>query len=125
MSIRPWRSALARLQNERGAVTAEFVILLPALIAVLLCAVGAILLAAHRVALTAAAAELVRLEARGDGSAAQARLADLGAGVSVARARDGPLLCLVLRSRPGVGALAAVQVEARACAANVDAEEER
>lgn len=123
MTTRIGCAALERLRGDRGAVTAEFVVLLPALLAVMLCAVGVVLFAAHRVALTAAAAELARLEARGDNASAQARLADLGRSVSIARVRDAPLLCVTLRSRPGAGAFAVVEVEARACAAIADAED--
>lgn len=108
--------------SARGAVTAEFVIAMPALLLVLLLAIGAILLSAQRVALTAAAAELVRLEARGDHAAAQARLGALGAGTEVSRSRDGPLLCLTLRAHPGAGALAAVEIRAMACAAVIEEE---
>lgn len=95
---------------------------MPALLLVLLLAIGAILLSAQRVALTAAAAELVRLEARGDRTAAQARLGSLGDGTTVSRSRDGPLLCLTLRAHPGAGALAAVEIRAMACAAVIEAE---
>jgi len=90
---------------------------MPVLLAVLLIAVGAVLLAGHRVALTAAATEAARLEARGDGAAAEARLSALRGTVAVARSRDGPLLCLTLRAHPGSGALAAVELSARGCAA--------
>lgn len=104
------------LRGERGAVAAEFVIVLPAVLAVLVLAVGAILLAAHRVALTSAAAEVARLEARGDQTAARARLSGLGA-VDVFRERSGPLHCVVLSARPGSALLAMVEIRARGCAA--------
>lgn len=104
------------LRSDRGTVTAEFAVVLPAILAVLGLAVGAILLSAHRVVLTAAAAEVSRLEARGDTSAAGARLAGLD-GVAVSRVRDGPLQCITLTSNPSGGVLAFVEVSARGCAA--------
>lgn len=110
--------------TDRGAVTAEFAIAVPALLVVLVLAVGAIMLAAHRVVLTSAAAEVSRLEARGDRAEAGARLAELGEGVLVARSRDGPLLCVTLRARPARGALAVIELSARGCAAVVEASAE-
>lgn len=101
-------------------MTAEFAVVMPVLLAVLLIAVSAVLLAGHRVALTAAAAEVARLEARGDAAAARARLSALHEAVGVSRSRDGPLLCLTLRARPARGALSAVELSARGCAAVVE-----
>lgn len=108
------------LRADRGAVTAEFVVVLPAVLAVLALAVGAILLATHRVALTSAAAEVARLEARGDDAAAQQRLATLGSKTEVDRERSGSLLCVTLRARPAAGLLAVVELSSRGCAAIVD-----
>jgi hypothetical protein len=107
-------------RDDRGAVTAEFVIVLPAVLAVLALAVAAVLLATHRVALTSAAAEIARLEARGGDEAARQRLAGMGTGVSAARERNGPLHCVHLRFRPASGLLAIAEVSARGCAAVVD-----
>jgi len=107
-------------RDDRGAVTAEFVIVLPAVLAVLALAVAAVLLATHRVALTSAAAEIARLEARGDDEAARQRLAGMGTGVFAAREREGPLHCVLLRSHPASGLLAIVEISARGCAALVD-----
>lgn len=110
--------------DDRGAITAEFVIAMPALLLVLVVSIGSIMLAAQRVALTAAAGEVARLEARGDLVEARARLASLDSEVSVTRSRDGPLLCIGLSASPGVGALAVIAVDATGCAAVVHGEEE-
>lgn len=109
--------------GDRGAVTAEFVILLPALALVLALVVGAVLLSAHRLVLTSAAAELARLEARGDTAVASARLSELGAGVRVERSGRGGVRCVALRSQPLAGLLAAVEVTANGCAAEAGGEE--
>lgn len=93
---------------------------MPAVLAVLVLAVGAILLATHRVALTSAAAEIARLEARGDGASARARLSELHAGPEISRERAGPLHCVTLSARPGSALLANVEIAARGCAAVVD-----
>lgn len=105
--------------RERGAVTAEFVIAMPALLLVLALSIGSIALATQRLTLTAAAGEVARLEARGDQPAARARVAAAGPAVSVSRSRDGPLLCVTLRGRPGPGLLSAIQLAATGCAAIV------
>ncbi len=109
--------------GDRGAVTAEFALALPVLLAVLMLAVGSILLATHRVTLASAAAEVARLEARGDMPAARQRLAGLGSGIGVTRSRDGPLLCIALRMHPVGGLLSAIAVSATACAAVSEASE--
>lgn len=114
--------ALRLLRADRGSVTAEFAVVVPAVLVVLGLAVGAIMLSAQRLSLSAAVAEVARLEARGDLAAAQLRLAALGE-VGVARSRDGPMLCLVLSARPGAGALSAIEITARGCAAVSGAEE--
>lgn len=111
---------LLALRADRGAVTAEFAVVLPAVLAVLALAVGAIMLATHRVALASAAAEVARLEARGDDAAAQQRLATLGPKTEAVRERSGSLLCVTLRARPAAGLLAVVELSARGCAAIVD-----
>lgn len=94
---------------------------LPAVLAVLVVALVAILLAAQRVTLTSAAFEISRLEARGDHAAAVTQLSRLAGGTAVARERDGPLHCVTLRSHPASGLLAVAEVTARGCAAVLDA----
>lgn len=116
------RTQSDHLQSDRGAVVAEFTIVLPAILMVLMLAVGAILLATQRVALTSAAAEVARLEARGD-SGASARLGALPSGVSVARSRTNGLYCVTLDARPLGGLLGSVGVSARGCAAEIQSSE--
>ena len=111
------RAAALRLRGERGSVTAEFAVVVPAVLVVLGLSVGAVMLAAHRLTLGSAAAEVARLEARGDLAAADARVVALGSGVGVARSRAGPLLCITLTARPGSGALGLISLTADGCAA--------
>lgn len=101
-------------------MTAEFVIALPAVLVVLGLAIGAIFLATERVVLTSAAAEVARLEARGDASAARERLAALPDVVTVRRSERGSLHCVQLSARPGAGLLSAVRVGARGCAVSIE-----
>lgn len=106
-----------RALNDRGTVTAEFAIVLPAVLMVLALAVGAILLSTQGLTLTAAAAEVARLEARGDMDAASERLAHLNPQVGVLRTSQGTLHCVTLRSVPLGGILGLVSVTGRGCAA--------
>lgn len=101
-------------------MTAEFAVVLPAVLLVIGLAVGAILLATHRLALTQSAAEIARQEARGDTAGAAAQLVRLGETVTVRRSRDGPLHCVTLADRPGAGVLAMVEVVTRGCAAVIE-----
>lgn len=105
------------LGDERGTVTAEFAIVLPAVLLVLGLVIGGLLLAAHRITLTSTAADLARLEARGDTALAAARLSELGHTVEVQRAGRGALHCVTLRAQPTRGLLSAVTVTASGCAA--------
>ncbi len=108
-----------RHASERGSVTAEFAIALPAFLMVLVLAIGAIMLATQRLSLSAAAFEVARLEARGDSAAAGARIAALGPGVDVSRHSSGVLHCVTLESAPAAGLLQQIGVAARGCAASV------
>lgn len=108
---------LALLSDERGTVTAEFAVVLPAVLVMLGLAIGGVFLASHRIVLVALAGEVARLEARGDLGQAQQRLAGAGSSIAVERERTEDLHCVVLRSQPAEGLLGAVRLEARACAA--------
>lgn len=91
--------------------------MLPAVLAVLALAVGAILIATQRAALTATAAEVARLEARGDAPEAAARLGATAGEVRVTRTQRGALHCVTIRSQPAGGLLAAIGVRGEGCAA--------
>lgn len=105
------------LADDRGSVTAEFAIVLPAALLVLGLAVGSIMLATQRLVLSSTAAELARHEARGDQAAATATHRQLSAGVTVQRGREGALHCVTLSSSPVGGLLSAIKVSAKGCAA--------
>lgn len=106
----------ALLRDERGTVTAEFAIVLPAVLVVLGLVIGGVLIAAHRATLVSLAAEAARLEARGDAALAAARLTAVDGEVEVRRESRGRLSCVTLTSHPGGGLLAAIGVEAEGCA---------
>jgi hypothetical protein len=99
--------------GDRGSVTAEFAIALPA--AVLVLALGAATLAAcaHQVRLQDAAADAARLTGRGDADRGLSIVADAGGTASVSRGDD--LVCVTASARAAVP-LVAVTLRARACA---------
>lgn len=107
------------LRDERGSVTAEFAVALPAVLLVLMLAIGSIMLATQRLALTSAAAQMARLEARGDAGSASTVLGGIAmrGGVAVHRSAQGPLHCVTLSASPAGGALSAIQISGRGCAA--------
>lgn len=116
-AARPRSATLQQFAREqRGAVTAEFALTIPAVLLILGLAVGSIYLAAERVSLVSLAGEVARLEARGDTALATARIAEQP-GATIERTNDGRLLCVTAVSRPGPGLLAAVTVSGRGCAA--------
>lgn len=92
---------------------------LPAVLLVLLLSIGSIMLATQRLTLNSAAAQMARLEARGEHATAAAVFAglDIRGGVAVQRATQGPLHCVTLSTAPVGGALAAITVAGRGCAA--------
>lgn len=110
-------SLRALAADERGTVTAEFALVVPAVLVILGVVIGSIVIATHRLTLTGAAADIARLEARGDAELAAARLDALGSSVSVAREREGLLLCVTLSSGSRDGLLGVIAVRGSACAA--------
>lgn len=99
------------LRGDRGSVTAEFAIALPAVAVVLACCLGGLQLAAHQVRLQDAAALTARAAARGDGVGVAARLAPNAA---VSHWRDGGLECVRLRTR--AAGLLPISLAATGCA---------
>ncbi|MGK0714917.1 TadE family type IV pilus minor pilin [Leucobacter sp. W1153] len=100
-------------------MTAEFAVVLPAALIVLVLIIGSILLAAQQLTLTSAAGDVARLEARGDSATAAVRLSQLlpGVTVNVTRQVRGSLHCVALSAQPAVGLLSALQISASGCAA--------
>ena len=101
--------------GERGSVTAEFAVALPAIVLVLAACLSALQLAGLQLRLTDAATAAVRQLARGDPDAARALAARLVPGASLDVGSRGDLDCVTLGA-PGSGVLAAVTVTAAACA---------
>lgn len=104
------------LRDDRGAVTAEFAITVPAVILVLGVVLSALFLGAERIALTSLAGDVARLEARGDAALAAVRIGAFTGSPTIERERVGGILC-VTATRGGSGILAPLMVAGRGCAA--------
>lgn len=106
------RSAVA---DERGSATAEFAVVLPAVILVLALCVGAVASTAQYTRLVDAAADAARSLGRGDADAAAA-VARVDPAASVATGTEGELVCVdvgaVIRPVP----VLKVPVTVRSCA---------
>lgn len=102
--------------DEQGSTTAEFAVVLPAVLLVVVMVIGGILLATTRVTLVSAAHDIARLEARNDSGLVAERVAQLPSRATIARADTGGVLCVTLRSSPGAGPLSRVVIEGRGCA---------
>lgn len=89
MSLRRPRSLL----GERGSVTAEFAVTLPAVILVVLFGVGALGAGARQVRLQDASADAARLVARGESSDRAAAVVAAAGGTAVIEPR-GDLVCV-------------------------------
>lgn len=107
----------ARL-GDRGSVTAEFAIALPA--AVLVLALGTAVLAAcgHQIRLQDAAADAARLAGRGETDRGAALVADVGGTVVVSRGNE--LVCVTATASAGAP-LIGVELRARSCALDENA----
>ncbi|MEN2740370.1 TadE family type IV pilus minor pilin [Microbacterium sp. X-17] len=80
--------------DDRGSVTAEFAVVLPAVLVVLLIGVGALSAAGRAVQLQDAAADAARLAGRGEADAAAATVARAVPGARAAVEMRGDLVCV-------------------------------
>jgi len=99
-------------------VTAEFAMVLPAVMLVLAFAAGAVQVGVAQVRLTDAAADAARLMGRGESEGAAAgRVQDAVGGAALAVSRDGLLVCVTARASVALGPVAgAIDLGARGCA---------
>lgn len=105
-------------RGERGSVSAEFAILMPAVLLLLGLGLSAAQVSSRQLQLQDAAADAARVIARGEGlQAAERHLAALVPGAVLHGQTEGDLSCVLLRA-PGAprGLFAAMRLEARSCA---------
>jgi Flp pilus assembly protein TadG len=105
---------MIRCGGDRGSVTAEFAVALPAVVIVVALSVTALAAGARQVRLQDAAADAARLIARGedDGRAAEVVAAAVG-GSDMSVAHPGDLVCVVATAPAGIPGLT---LSARSCA---------
>ncbi|MEH3088702.1 MAG: TadE family type IV pilus minor pilin [Microbacterium arborescens] len=103
-------------RDERGSVTAEFAIVVPAALLVVLLAVAALAAAGTQIRLEHAAAQAARLLARGEDEArAQRTVAAAVPGAALGFSDDGDLVCAEVTAGHGIP-LPLPPLRASACA---------
>lgn len=119
----PWGDRRPRVTGragrDAGSVTAEFAVVIPAVMLVLACCLGAVQVVGQQVRLTDAAADAARALARGEGADRAAALARRAVGgASLGSERRGEFVCARLSAPSAFGPFAAVglTVSARSCA---------
>ena len=103
------------LWGDRGSVTAEFAVVLPAVVLVLGCALGAMQLASEQLRLQGADAQAVRLLGRGDPGARTLILAVNPSATFVVHS-SGDLVCADATAPASIGILLGVTIAASGCA---------
>lgn len=107
------------MRTDRGSITAEFAVVLPAVILVLLCCITGLQLSSQHLRLQDASAIAARSIARGEGISSAALLATaLVPGARLSSANRGSSVC-VTASAPGLiaaGIISAITLTASSCA---------
>lgn len=104
-----------RRQDDRGSVTAEFAVAIPAVLLVLVGALGAMQVAGEQLRLQAASADAARSFGRGDENG-YSRVAEQIPGASVTKRMLGDLVCADARAPTTLGLLSGVTLVATSCA---------
>lgn len=103
--------------DERGSVTAEFAVIVPAVVMIVVLTVATLAGASRAIRLEQAAAQAARLASRGeDDSRIRAVLAQVGGGATVRVYDDGDLVCAAAQASAPVP-LPLPPMRAVACAA--------
>ena len=102
--------------RDRGSVTAEFAVALPAIALVLAASLASVQVVAVQVRLADAAADAARALGRGESEATAAGIAARNAaGASLSTSVDDRFVCATLRATAG-GVLSALELRAESCA---------
>jgi Flp pilus assembly protein TadG len=103
-------------EGDRGSVTAEFAVALPAIALVLAACLASVQLVGQHVRLTDAAADAARALGRGESAAEAGAIADrVSGGATLRFTEEGVFVCVTLRA-PGRGILAPIELRAESCA---------
>ncbi|GAA3913056.1 TadE family type IV pilus minor pilin [Microbacterium invictum] len=85
-------------RDERGSVTAEFAVIVPAVVMIIVLTVATLAGASRQIRLEQAAAQAARLASRGETDArVHAALAQVGGDATVRMSDDGDLVCAEAR----------------------------
>jgi Flp pilus assembly protein TadG len=101
--------------RDRGPVSAEFAVAVPAIVVIILLAIGALGAGSVKVRLQDAAADAARLAARGDGSRASGVVSVAVSGARTAIGSQGDLVCVTASTEVRI-AVFTVPVWAESCA---------
>lgn len=105
--------------DERGSVSAEFAMILPALAVVIALGMAAVQCGVVQMRLADAAADAARMIGRGEGvESAAARVGVAESGSSMSVGRDGMLVCVTASAVPtgGIASTFAIELSATGCA---------
>jgi hypothetical protein len=96
------------VKADRGSVTAEFAVAIPAVVLVLACCLGALRLDGEQLQLQATAAAAARALSRGDAAPATA--------ATLVRADRGDLVCVRASASASLGVIGGLDLSATSCA---------
>lgn len=101
--------------DDRGSVTAEFAVVVPAVVLLVALTAGSLAVVGRQIRLEHAVAQAARLAARGDAERAGRIVADIAGGQVVGVGPDGDLVCVAATASPGL-VLPLPDLSARSCA---------
>ena len=111
------RRRASRRKDERGSVSAELALALPAVVLTLLLGVGALGAASRQVALQDASADAARLLGRGEGQGAAERVVRTAvSGARMSSSQSDDLVCVTTSLEVSVGSLIRLPLRASSCA---------
>jgi Flp pilus assembly protein TadG len=103
--------------GERGSVTAELALALPAVVLALLLGAGALGAASRQVALQDASADAARLLGRGeDAGRASYAVTTAVPGAGMSSSTSGDLVCVRAHAEVGIGGFIRIPLQASSCA---------
>lgn len=106
-----------RHAGDRGSVSAELALALPAVVLAFLLGAGALGAASRQVALQDASADAARLLGRGEGQDAAERVVHAAvSGAGVSSSRSGDLVCVTASVDASIGSLIRMPLRATSCA---------
>lgn len=107
-----------RGRGERGSITAEFAVVLPAVLLVLVLCVGSASVSVQRIVVQSAAAAAARAAARGESGGSAQEAASRAGGGSVSIRRDGDFVCATVTADASFAAARTVgiRISGRSCA---------